>query len=246
MIRKLIILLLTLSVGFGAVLLAPSNQKMRKASMIFELPDEILGWEGKEEERSQQEIDLLASDTDMKKRRYFLSEGVGTENASTLQLLESIGAAIVRSGQDLNGSIHRRERCLVSQGFQGLEVSTVVIPVKNRQLKVRRVKSHKIYKRDEDDEGTKVENIDYYWFVGHRRLTESHWERNFSDMKDRLLGGYTQEWAYFSVNSSITKTKDFDVLGRSENETDQLLRSFVKRIYRNCTKLEELVDADNG
>jgi hypothetical protein len=70
-----------------------------------------------------------------------------------------------------------------------------------------------------------VHNLNYYWFVGYSSVTASHFERTVIDIKDRVLRGYNQRWAYITVSSTVTK--DLQRFGRDEAETDALLRSFI-------------------
>jgi hypothetical protein len=53
-------------------------------------------------------------------------------------------------------------------------------------------------------------------------------ERTIIDIKDRVLRGYNQRWAYITVAGTITK--DLKRFGRSEEETDALIREFIKQL----------------
>jgi hypothetical protein len=44
----------------------------------------------------------------------------------------------------------------------------------------------------------------YYTFVGHEKILAGHYERTGEDIKDRLLKGYDQRWAYATFSSFIT------------------------------------------
>ena len=52
----------------------------------------------------------------------------------------------------------------------------------------------------------RIRHVFYYWFVGSHSLTAGHYDRTFIDMKDRLLGGFDQRWAYVLLGGQITDT----------------------------------------
>jgi hypothetical protein len=74
-----------------------------------------------------------------------------------------------------------------------------------------------------------VYNLNYYWFIGYSDITASHIEREFIDIKDRLLHGYNQRWAYVTVAATITK--GLEPNGKDEEQTDQLLRNVITQVY---------------
>jgi uncharacterized protein DUF3485 len=71
-----------------------------------------------------------------------------------------------------------------------------------------------------------INSLNYYWFVGHSDTTASHFERTLFDIRDRLLKGRNQQWAYVTVMATVTK--DFKIFGRTEKQTDELIRGFMK------------------
>jgi hypothetical protein len=68
-----------------------------------------------------------------------------------------------------------------------------------------------------------VYNLNYYWFIGYSDITASHFEREYIDMKDRLLHGYNQRWAYVTVAANIN--------GRTEAETGEIIESLIAQVY---------------
>ena len=68
--------------------------------------------------------------------------------------------------------------------------------------------------------------VTYYFFVGHDRICNDYLERTLVDMKDRLLRGMDQRWAYVSASMWYGKLPwiDKDV---TEAEADATLRKFV-------------------
>jgi hypothetical protein len=69
-----------------------------------------------------------------------------------------------------------------------------------------------------------IYNLNYYWFIGYSDITASHFEREYIDMRDRLMRGYNQRWAYVTVASEVMN-------GRSEAQTDEMIQDLIKRVY---------------
>jgi hypothetical protein len=109
------------------------------------------------------------------------------------------------SGYDINNSIHRPERCLPAQGHMLHGKSDAVITLPNgRRLPVRRLESQqRIRLREDSDEVAVIDSLIYYFFVGHRRISNDHYQRTFIDMKDRLLHGQDQRWAYVTMATAL-------------------------------------------
>ncbi len=139
--------------------------------------------------------------------------------------------SIVLSGHDLDNSIHRPERCLPAQGWTILDTKTLSLPVAaapGGELPVTRLHC---MQQESAGNGRVVDvyNLNYYWFIGYSDITASHFEREYIDMKDRLLHGYNQRWAYVTVAATITK--GLEPNGRDEEQTDQLLRNVIAQVY---------------
>ncbi len=229
-LTRLIVLNLILLGGWGAAALIPTEPELRSAAVIMALPTELEGWTGRPIEPSEEERLLLAEDTEYEKKTY---NSPGSPPGETQ--IDSVLASIVLSGHDLNNSIHRPERCMTSQGFRDLNVEAVTIRRPNGTMfTAHRIKSYRNY-TDTEGESIAVPNINYYWFVGHRSITASHYERTLIDMKDRILGGYNQRWAYFSVSANVLENLP-GIRHRSAEATDRLLREFVAATYRACVK----------
>jgi hypothetical protein len=47
-------------------------------------------------------------------------------------------------------------------------------------------------------------------------------------VKDRLMKGYNQRWAYITVSATITEGLIRD--GLSEKETDAMIKDFIKKL----------------
>jgi hypothetical protein len=80
-----------------------------------------------------------------------------------------------------------------------------------------------------------IYSLDYYWFVGHTDETASHLERTWIDIRDRLVKGRNQQWAYVTVVGVVTK--DFKIFGRTEKETDNLIQAFIAELVPKLQKI---------
>ena len=62
--------------------------------------------------------------------------------------------------------------------------------------------------------------------MGHDQVTNDHLKRTFIDMKDRLVRGMDQRWAYVSVSMWYGKVPSIRT-EVTEEEADRKLRDFV-------------------
>jgi hypothetical protein len=76
--------------------------------------------------------------------------------------------------------------------------------------------------------------LNYYWFAGHSEVTASHFKRTWIDIRDRVLKGRNQQWAYVMIGSTITK--DFKVFGTDEKQTDDLIRAVISSLVPQIEK----------
>ena len=229
---RLTVLLGALATTWATASWIPADSKLRPAAVVMSLPSKIDTTPGHPLVPSEQELSLLAADTEFEKKLYTTEDPDATAGQ-----LAGVNCGIVLSGHDLNNSIHRPERCLVSQGFQELKVTPVTIDLDNgKSLKVNRVDSFRTY-TGHDDKAYKVSNINYYWFVGSESTTPSHYERTLTDMEDRVLGGFNQRWAYFSVSTNILENLP-GITPRDHDETDQLLRDYIQKVTGHCIKVD--------
>ena len=80
-----------------------------------------------------------------------------------------------------------------------------------------------------DEEATEFVDINcitYYFFVGHDQVTNDHLKRTIIDMKDRLLRGMDQRWAYVSASMWYGKVPHIQQEIPME-EADRKLRDFL-------------------
>ncbi len=156
---------------------------------------------GADQPVSQGEKDSLGPDTQFVRKLY--TDGKG----------DQIFVSLVFSGPDMSTSIHRPERCLPAQGWTVVNKEVATIPLANGSLQATTVAKPSRLPAGERAP-INVYSLDYYWFVGHDVQTPSHLKRGWIDIRDRVLKGENQQWAYVTVVSNITK--GLQPLGRSE------------------------------
>jgi EpsI family protein len=211
--RRLITLEAVLLCGLGSVFLLPKKIEIQPAAIDLALPTFVGEWYGADQPVSQGEKDILGPDTQFVRRLYTNARG------------DQIFVSIVFSGPDMSTSIHRPERCLPAQGWTVTDTRVTEIPLGNEVLKATRLHNVRTFRNDKS-EPISVYSLDYYWFVGHNATTPSHYERTWIDIRDRVLKGENQQWGYLTVASTITK--GLQSLGRSESETDEMIRNFIR------------------
>lgn len=216
--KRLGILLLVLVVGLGSVSLLPKVANSMPQGIELTLPTYVGQWYGEDQEISELELQVLAKDTQFARKLY--TDGRGSQ----------IFASIVLSGQDLDNSIHRPERCLPAQGWSVADSRVVKIPMQQASLgELEATRLHNLRKVPSKDGGTvAVYSLNYYWFVGSSDMTASHFDRTYMDIRDRILFGYNQRWAYITIASTITA--GLTQFGKSEAETDQIVREFIQQL----------------
>jgi hypothetical protein len=188
----------------GSVYVLPDRGSVAESAIRMDLPLALGDWQGRRVVESQQERDILADDTEFVKADY-LRPRAGPVLPGGSPDFDRASVSVVLSGYDINNSIHRPERCLPAQGHTIYQSADKVIDLGNgRQLKVRQLKSRQAVRlRADSNKAIMVDSLIYYFFVGHDRVTNDHYERTFIDMKDRLLKGRDQRWAYVTVATAM-------------------------------------------
>jgi EpsI family protein len=216
--KRLLAVEAVLVLGLSAVFVLPRVSNSTPQGVQLELPIYVGEWYGEDQQITEQERKVLARDTEFARKLY--SNGRG----------DQIFASIVLSGQDLDNSIHRPERCLPAQGWSVADSRVVRIPwPQNPSGSFETTRLHNVRKVPTADGQTySLYSLNYYWFVGWKDTTASHLRRTYIDIRDRLLYGYNQRWAYITIASTITQ--GVTQFGRSEQETDAMLQDFIQRL----------------
>lgn len=191
---------------------------------------ELEGWRAERRQESERERSILAKDTRFSKADYYRLRRVYWEKQTP-----PVHVSLVFSGSDLNNSIHRPERCLPSQGHINLQSSVHQLTLKDgRQLTLTRLGS--TLPNDELPD-KKLSFIHYYVFVGNGRLTHNHIIRTWQDIKDRMLRGQVQSWAYFQAGTYWSPH-----LNLTEKEADATLQLLIAQLLPEIIKWEEIED----
>jgi len=211
--KRLLGAAIVLLVGFSAVFLLPESSKSSPAGIAMTLPNYVGDWIGEDSQVTAKELEVLAKDTEFARKTYTNLAG------------DSIYVSIVMSGDDMTNSIHRPERCLPAQGWnlQTSQKRLLDLPG-GKQLEMMKLRTGRTLERRDKTHGT-LTNLSYYWFVGHNDMTASHLARTGFDLRDRVLYGYNQKWAYVTVTSIVTE--NWTRPHRVEAETTAILENFM-------------------
>ena len=214
--KRLLQVQAVLLAGFGSVFLLPHSNKTSPAGIAMTLPNVVGVWIGDDAAVTQKELDTLAKDTQFARKIYTGPEG------------DQILVSIVLSGDDMTNSIHRPERCLPAQGWQVQSSSsrTIQIP-RGKSFEVTRLQNAQTLET-RDKRRVTVTNLDYYWFIGHKDMTASHLTRTEIDLRDRIMYGYSQRWAYVTIAANVTK--GIWRPERTEEQTTAMLDEFIQQL----------------
>ena len=211
-IKRLFGLEILLLAGLGSVFLLPKGVALQPAGIDLALPEFVGSWYGTDQPIMQAERDSLGPDTEFARKLY--TNGAG----------DQLFVSIVLSGPDMNTSIHRPERCLPAQGWTVTDTKTVSLSTPTGDLKATRLHNLRTLRLD-SERTANIYNLNYYWFVGSTATTASHLQRTLIDIRDRVLRGTNQRWAYVTVAATVTE--GLRPFGRSEQETDSIMRDFI-------------------
>jgi EpsI family protein len=214
--KRLFAVELVLVAGLSTVFLLPQAPKTKPAGISLKLPIWVGDWIGDDAAITQRELEILAKDTQFARKVYTSPDG------------DQISASIVLSGDDMTTSIHRPERCLPAQGWSLRDTSQRSVTLANSVvLKTTRLSNvREITSRD--NQRFLLPNLTYYWFVGHNETTPSHFVRTMIDLKDRILRGYNQRWAYVTVAATVTQ--GIARPERTEAETGAMIEDFIAKL----------------
>jgi hypothetical protein len=223
--KRLAILLVVLVAGMGSIFLLPHQLGFQPVGIDPELPKMVGGWYGRDLAVSDKEKSVLGQDVGTSISRKLYRNGVGYE----------IVASIVLSGEDMSRSIHRPERCMPAQGYTVIDKTTVpvVLPDEGR-LRVTRLQNVRNVAPEAGTPANAIYNVTYYWFVGHTATTPSHIVRTWLDMKDRLVHGYNQRWAYVTVAGQIPAGAVDDP--KANRLIDDWMKDFIKQLVPKIQK----------
>ncbi len=213
----------------SAIYFLPKAGAIAQSAVKMNLPDTSQAWQLNKIAASQEELGALSSDTEFSKA-ICLSARPNEYSPDGRRVPDRVDLSIVLSGTDLNNSIHRPERCMPAQGHTILSSNDQLLKLPNgRQFSAKRlisVQSQQVATSTEREQYVKYNCVTYYFFVGHDRVTNNHLGRTFIDMKDRLIRGMDQRWAYASVSMWYGKVPWIDKEVTIE-EADKKIQNFL-------------------
>ena len=228
-VKRLYILAAFLAIGFSLIWFLPKSGEMRLSRLARHLPMKVGSMVGYRGEISEEELKILAKDTEFERLQY-----VNSLNPTQ----PPIEASVVFSGKDLNNSIHRPERCLRAQGWNFIKQRKITVRnalPDGSDIPFREIVCEKPVKL-KNGKTIKVTRVQYYTFFGHTAITEDHYGRTLQDMKDRLFKGYDQQWAYATFSMPVN-SKDLVEAGLvrpgsvySLEDSEKMLKKFIKQL----------------
>jgi hypothetical protein len=215
--------------ALSSIYFLPTAGEVAQSAVRMELPEEGGGWFFKQQVASEAERETLAKDTEFSKA-ICLKPRPGEFDEKGYAIPDRVDLSVVLSGSDINNSIHRPERCMPAQGHNIISSIDRRIDLDNgRTIEVKRLQSvQRIPTNEERTEFLELNCLTYYFFIGHDRITNDHLGRTFVDMKDRLLKGMDQRWAYVSTSMWFGKMPWLET-EISEADADAKLTDFVMR-----------------
>ena len=220
---RLALLLAILLAGLSSIFLLPRQLGFQPVGVNLDLPKMVGGWYGKDLAVSEKERLVLGEGTEFARKSY--------RNGRGYELI----ASIVLSGQDMNTSIHRPERCLPAQGFNVIDKRTVPLALPDHEL-MRVTRLENVRSPAGGDGAPASYNVMYYWFAGHTDSTGSHFARTWFDVRDRLLHGYNQRWAYITVSAQLPPGAEKEP--KIERIVDEWTQDFIKQLLPKIQKRE--------
>lgn len=232
---RLLLLNLLLGLGLGSVFLLPKAPPVQDSAVILNLPSSVgFDWIGGQDEETTDEVKEILKAQAYRNRSYEFIDGT-LLNASKPRPI--IQAGIVLSSDNVNQSIHRPERCLPAQGAQLIQSSSESVPVPEfgRSLRTTRLLTER---KQKHPDGTvhRYRYITYYWFVGKDTVTNSHYERSVHDLTDRLLKGYSQRWAYITLDRLVGSPST------DPSDADQELQNFIAELAPSVIANEKITN----
>ena len=236
-LKRSVVFCLVLIGGLSLMGMLPDSYGLKNSAVVpsFPLP-KFSEWTGTAQETPQLVIDTLADDTTHLSVIYSRE----APESGISPKYDQISAFMVLSGADMNASIHRPERCFRSQG----------LTINNRTQKTLKFDGGELPVTILDAERTLIQGAfkgqvlrqkAYYWFVGHDKITNSHYDRALTDVKDRILRGYNQRWAYIM----ITMNYGLDIPELMERDPEGVAKTVegaIAKLYPYLHKSDQLAD----
>lgn len=237
--------LLTPFLLFGAlatVYVLPNRGNFAQSSVKTEPPLVFGEWTGQKTLPTIKESQILDKDTTFNKATYHCFDLPELNNAKGEIFDSYINLSIVKSGTNVNNSIHRPERCLLGQGHHDIRsIPDVLVTPSGRSIDLKRLTTwFPIAPANEGDPAFPIGFISYYYFVGHKKLSNDHWQRTISDIRDRLINGTDQQWAFIMVSMPYSLSKDPNQSEKNKQIADKKIRQFLAELTDQIIKWDEI------
>jgi hypothetical protein len=219
------------------VFLLPKVGKIAESAVRMSLPDKLGEWEFEKGQASDKEVDILDKETQFSKA-VCRAPIPYSYQSNGMRKLKQIDLSIVLSGTDINNSIHRPERCMPSQGHQIYDAkSDLLKTAAGKTFPVRNLTSLQVVPL-KSGESLKLNCVTFYFFIGQKEITEDHLRRTFIDMRDRLLRGQDQRWAYVSASMWFSEAGEYGLTSRDNAEKE--IRQFLSDLADNNIDWEQI------
>ena len=196
----------------GALIWLRSHQKLGRPGlkatpipgsvmMKLALPERVLDFTSTNVPESDVELGYFPKDTSYVRRFYETPDGFGAS------------ATVILMGADRT-SIHRPEYCLLGQGWSVDEKTKVNIPLDGPEHQELPVMKWVISKQVQMPDGQKLEvhGLYVFWFVADHEQTTGNVQLQCYLVRDLLLTGVLQRWAYISYSAFTEQPGQEDAL----------------------------------
>ncbi|MFC7338069.1 exosortase-associated EpsI family protein [Haloferula chungangensis] len=208
--KQAIILTAVLGLGMSTIYVLPPFEQVDSA-LDTTIPERIGSILTSSYPPSEAELRILEADTKFSKAACGMPR---TEEQSAITgevPYDRLDVSIVLSGHDLANSIHRPERCLEAQGHRIQSSSQSEITLSNGEkvpLTFLATKLSGEFGPEGNKQFRSIDNLNCYFFVGHDRVTSNHNERTIIDIRDRVLKGEAQRWAFVSITMQFVDQEE--------------------------------------
>jgi len=217
-----VFLVLVLGAALACIFIKPPV-KLSEAGVVMQLPQEVLGFEGKDEPISEGERVLLPPDTEIVKKLY------------TSKGQERVNMEIVLSGVE-HRSIHRPEICLRGQGWNVSGGQIVSVPLASGHKIDMMVLDITRQNLAPNGVSVTIPALYAYFFVSKEAETPRHWDRLAITNLDLLLHNKAHRWAYVIVMAPVTK--GYMAKGKDRAQTLELIKDFLRATAPTFLKTE--------
>lgn len=189
--------------AMASVWLLPQSGSVAQSAIRLDLPPDLAPWWRLQKiQPTEKEVAILAKDTDFSKA-ICIAPQPGRYQADGQPMRQRLDLSIVLSGSDINNSIHRPERCMPAQGHQIYQSTPTLLKTPDgHELPAKILRSLQTVQMGsaEEKRTLQLNCVTFYFFVGQHTIINDHLKRTFIDMRDRVIRGQDQRWAYVSAS----------------------------------------------